>query len=97
MEGEFPEQMKCPICFEIPENEIFQCKNGHTICDICSGSVQLCPQCRVNLNNENRIRNRALEELLDMMQYNCSFKDKGCNERVARQAITEHFETCEFG
>ncbi len=70
MEGEFPEQFKCPICFEIPEKEIFQCQNGHTICDVCVQCLSLCPQCRVGLKPA-KIRNRALEEILDLMTFDC--------------------------
>lgn len=96
MEGSFPEQFKCPICFEIPEKEIFQCQNGHTICDICIQSLSLCPQCRIELGT-SKIRNRGLEELLDMMKFDCSYKSDGCKTKVSRKELTSHDENCTFG
>lgn len=96
MEGEFPEQFKCPICFEIPEKEIFQCQNGHTICNKCIKNLTLCPQCRVSLGLR-KIRNRGLEDLLDLMKFDCSFKTGGCKAKVSRKEITSHNESCSFG
>lgn len=96
MDGEFPEQFKCPICFEIPEKEIYQCQNGHTLCDVCVQSLSLCPQCRVSLGT-SKIRSRPLEELLDMMKFNCSYKQEGCKAKVTRREITTHFDNCSFG
>ncbi len=96
MDGEFLEEFKCPVCFGIPEREIFQCQYGHTICDICVQSLSLCPQCRVGLGSV-RISNRALEQILDKMEFNCSYKSKGCQIKVPRKEITSHFENCLFG
>ncbi len=97
MEGEFPEDLKCPVCFEVPEKEIYQCKNGHTICDECSEDMSLCPQCRVEMGGDNKIRSRALENLLDMMKFDCSYKADGCTAKTSRKDITSHFESCPFG
>ncbi len=96
MDKELPERFKCPICFEIPEKEIYQCQNGHTICNVCVESVSICPQCRVNLGTP-RIRSRPLEDILDLMKFDCSYKSQGCEAKVARNDITTHFENCSFG
>ena len=34
--------LSCPICFEIPlpPKRIYQCSQGHTICDICLNKLQ---------------------------------------------------------
>ncbi len=96
MDSEFPEQFKCPICFEIHEKEIYQCENGHIICDKCVNGLSLCPQCRVNLNTKG-VRNRALEDLLDMLKFNCTFKSEGCIARVTRKEMSTHHDDCTFG
>lgn len=62
-----PDQLKCPICFEVPEGEIFQCKNGHAICPQCSSNLDNCPQCRVSFE-EGKIRNRAMESFLEAVR-----------------------------
>lgn len=57
---EVPEQLKCPVCFEIPEKEIFLCKNGHTICKQCCANIPHCPQCRVPYE-EGKVRNSPFD------------------------------------
>ncbi|ODM92660.1 E3 ubiquitin-protein ligase Siah2 [Orchesella cincta] len=87
------DDLNCPICFETPEKEIYQCVNGHTICNICSENINECPQCREPYGPK-KIRNRALEQILDKQTFNCNFKDNGCLEKLNRQDITKHSETC---
>lgn len=96
--SEIPEQLKCPICDEIPLDEIYQCENGHTFCDICEMSIgNTCPQCRVQIGRK-RIRNRALEGLLDGMdlKLDCPFKNQGCTAKVERKLMEDHKENCQF-
>jgi len=97
MDDDFTDQLKCPVCFEIPENEIFQCRNGHTICSKCSNSIEDCPQCRVSFGEEiSKIRVRALESLLDSMRFNCPNKHVGCKEKLRRKEMSSHAELCVF-
>ena len=77
-EGQYDEILKnigelsreCPICFsEMPPLiKIFQCSEGHLICENCfkkiSESTQICPFCRRDVVS-SPIRNRALEELIE--------------------------------
>ncbi|ODM87177.1 E3 ubiquitin-protein ligase SINA-like 10 [Orchesella cincta] len=55
----------CPICSEVPEQEIFQCRVGHVICNLCIVKLNtgFCPQCRVPFGTV-RIRNRLLKKCL---------------------------------
>ena len=61
---------ECPICFSemLPPIKIFQCSEGHLICQNCfrkiSESTQICPFCRRDIVS-SPIRNRALEELIE--------------------------------
>lgn len=63
-----PSCLNCPICFEVHQGKVFQCKNGHVICEKCSDSVKNCPQCRIPFTGKSKIRNRALEEIIEKLQ-----------------------------
>ena len=74
-EGKCNEIMKelnneCPICYEEmkPPIKIFQCSEGHLLCDNCfkkvSESTKACPFCKRDVVS-NPIRNRALEEIIE--------------------------------
>jgi len=58
--------LECPICTDIikPPLQIWQCPEGHTICETCSNrpELEVCPQCRMNLQGRMS-RCRVLEEL----------------------------------
>ena len=60
------DQFACPVCLELlkPPLRIFQCPEGHILCENCKENPALvhCPQCRVPLER-NCSRNRALEEV----------------------------------
>lgn len=86
---------KCPICLEIPSGEIFQCKNGHSLCSSCCSRSPTCPTCRLNFDFA-KIRNRALEEQLDTFNFDCPHKDKGCQMRLTRGLLATHPDSCNF-
>jgi hypothetical protein len=56
---------ECPICISPFIGEVYQCVEGHVICERCLGALLLggprCPTCRIPLNP--LIRNRALEDI----------------------------------
>ncbi|ODM92657.1 E3 ubiquitin-protein ligase Siah1, partial [Orchesella cincta] len=83
----------CPICFDIPEREIYQCIGGHTICHICVANLKHCPQCREPYGKK-KIRNRILEQILDQQTFNCIHADEGCKEKLKRQDISKHAKIC---
>lgn len=56
------ENFCCPICYEVYQGKIFQCKNGHLVCEKCVGGSSICAQCRCSMSPH--IRNRALENIL---------------------------------
>lgn len=50
-QGAFGEQLTCPVCCEFFEGRIFQCSQGHSICETCMNKIgqpyqRECPQCR---------------------------------------------------
>jgi len=59
--------LECPVCLELawPPKKIFQCREGHIICEECKANpaLKVCPMCRIPLANNLTSRNRQLEEL----------------------------------
>jgi len=59
--------LECPVCLEEmkPPKKIFQCSNGHVICELCKGNpeVRSCPTCRVKFRGHNVVRNIVAEKL----------------------------------
>ena len=58
---------ECPVCLEVawPPVKIYQCMQGHIICDTCKAHPQMgnCPICRQLLSQKSMSRNLALENL----------------------------------
>ena len=54
--------LECPVCLEIawPPKKIFQCREGHIVCDSCKANPQLknCPMCRTPFSSHLISRNR---------------------------------------
>jgi hypothetical protein len=54
--GRVRELLECPVCLEEmkPPKKIFQCSNGHVICELCKNNpeVRSCPTCRVKFRGE---------------------------------------------
>ncbi len=82
---------ECPDCFQIPRAQIFQCINGHSICDVCSTKLTACPTCR---SPGVKIRNHLAETLLDDTQFKCSWSEKGCDKSMLRGELTVHEDEC---
>lgn len=91
-----PEHLKCPICFEMPEGKIFQCKDGHVIGEECYMQLKECPQCRVPFDKNAEIRNRLMESMLDELKMECPYHASGCKEKLDRKTIRQHVESCRF-
>lgn len=96
MDGEFLKVFRCSNCSKFPENEIYQCQNGHTICESCVKDSQNCSTCRVSLGS-SPTRVISLEKFLDMQKFDCPYKGQGCDIKVTRTGLTRHSEKCQFG
>lgn len=84
----------CPICWEHIIPPIFQCPNGHIICNICYYKVKLCPTCRISLKNGSRCRN--MEMVASNLLYPCCFTIEGCNKKLSFQELRNHEKCCEY-
>eukprot|EP01134_Creolimax_fragrantissima_P005657 CFRG5657T1 len=85
--------LDCCICFTIPEKEIYQCSNGHILCDDCHRTLlasdnSVCPTCRVQMSHTNPTRNLIGEAARNEMPAEC--ENKGCNHTTTLGKITEH-------
>ena len=60
--------LECPVCLDemLPPVKIFQCSNGHIICEKCKNMVKVCPTCRVGMVSSTR--NILAENLADQKQ-----------------------------
>lgn len=88
-----PSEVKCPICKDFPDKEIYQCYNGHIICGECSIDLTTCPKCGVAYL-EAKVRNSALELLFDSLKFPCS--NDGCPERLFMEKQADHVKNCLF-
>lgn len=66
--GRLRELLECPVCLDEmrPPKKIFQCSNGHVICELCKSNpeVRSCPTCRVQFRGgSNFVRNIVAEKL----------------------------------
>ena len=54
--------LECPVCLGLawPPKKIFQCREGHIVCDTCKANPNLktCPMCRISFSNNLTSRNR---------------------------------------
>ncbi len=89
-------RLECPVCLFVPKKEIYQCKNGHSICHICIAKIVVCPICRVAVDTV-KIRNHYAETFLDGMQFTCIWKDTGCDAMIARGELSMHETVCKYG
>jgi E3 ubiquitin-protein ligase SIAH1 len=94
LEDELMESLTCIVCMAAMQDSIFQCAEGHMVCESCKPRLHnRCPTCRVPMGN---IRNRALERLAALMQLPCKYCDNGCKESMAIGTRKTHQESCEF-
>jgi E3 ubiquitin-protein ligase SIAH1 len=86
------EHLECPVCLELPKSPpIYQCPNGHIICNLCHTKLQSCPQCREPLG---KYRCRIAEELMAFDP--CPFAKHGCTDKFATNFGHDHKEKCPY-
>lgn len=70
---EIQNELCCPVCLDVPlpPKKIFQCSQGHTICDECLSRIEKkCPTCRESWENTNLpVRNRMAESMIFKVCY----------------------------
>ena len=84
----------CPCCRDYALNPIFECKNGHIICQKCKPKLKSCPICRERY--EGDIRNSRLELLALHFKFPCSNECYDCPVKLSPWEKQSHESTCEF-
>ena len=86
--------LDCNVCFSVPVTKhIYQCNNGHLLCEDCNKKLTSCPCCRDPLSN---VRSLVAEKLLDMIPTRCKFKEYGCNVILPRTDLQTHSKDCQY-
>eukprot|EP00808_Paulinella_micropora_P009501 g29655.t1 len=94
------EDLQCLVCFDLPPSHIFQCENGHLLCEDCHNKVldsakPQCPSCRQKLTRDHPTRNRFAENVLAKLLVPCP--NKGCSAQVTFKEARTHAQTaCTF-
>jgi hypothetical protein len=94
------DDLKCVVCLEFPDGQIFQCGNGHLLCTDCHGRIidtekPVCPSCRLRMSRDHPSRNLFAESVLANVYVICS--NEGCNQKLAFGKLKEHTEKiCKF-
>lgn len=86
---------ECPICFDYAVPPIYQCQNGHLVCQQCSSKITHCPTCRVAIT-EPSIRNLQLDRLANTFEFPCKYNFNGCNWKSYWFDKREHELNCEY-
>lgn len=86
---------ECPICFDYAVPPIYQCQNGHLVCQSCSSRITHCPTCRVPTSNP-AIRNLQLDRLANTFQFPCKFNFNGCQWKSYWFKKRDHEENCDY-
>lgn len=95
LSSEIKSLFECPICFDYATPPIYQCQNGHLVCQVCSSKIAHCPTCRVPISNPS-IRNLQLDRLANTFQFPCKYNFNGCEWKSYWFKKREHEEHCDF-
>ncbi len=95
--SDFLEDLTCPVCLEIQRDcKIFQCGNGHLICEACYVKVSDCPVCREKLVKPGP-RSLFAEKAIKSLPVPCPHKAFGCGlESSSSDEVASHGTTCTY-
>ena len=86
---------ECPVCYEFMLPPIYQCRNGHLMCNKCMPQLKNCAICRDKLPRR-MIRNLEVEEIAAAEKYPCMNTSRGCKEILNYKDMEEHTKQCVF-
>tara|TARA_B110000046_G_scaffold184544_1_gene223312 strand:- start:2760 stop:3527 length:768 start_codon:yes stop_codon:yes gene_type:complete len=84
--------LECPICQQVKGNAIYQCVNGHLVCNSCAAMISACAVCREPFP-EKRIRCLLAEQIVHDLDVpmDCAW---GCGVRVKNSEKSGHAKAC---
>ncbi|XP_037035646.1 E3 ubiquitin-protein ligase SINAT2-like isoform X2 [Bradysia coprophila] len=86
----------CAVCYETLIPPIYQCCNGHVMCSNCAKRINKCVECRVPMSQSAKIRNIALEKILNNLRVDCTNKNEGCAVQLSIESLRDHLQDCPF-
>ncbi len=91
------EDLTCPVCWYVRHDcKIFQCQNGHLICEECYAKVHICPMCRIELQKPGH-RNLYAEKSIKKLPLRCKYTEQGCSYKTpSAKEHQEHEAECLF-
>ena len=99
-EPELTSELACPICCILPQGKVYQCSNGHVICEACLNqhriSSNYCPTCRGYIPRHNTPRNLLVEKLIQKMTHLVKCTHDDCGKLVEFNRLNEHAEICDY-
>ena len=89
--------LQCPLCIDLPTDEVHTCTNGHLFCGDCLGrhreqhysGAHKCPTCRVALGDKT-MRNLDAERRIGLLPGECD----GCGAGMLRKDLKLHMAMC---
>lgn len=91
-----PPNWKCVVCKRaIPSDPVFQCQTGHLACSSCANVGTNCRTCSKAVS---RIKNVAVENMMDSLVVTCKFAKLGCKKvtRFTELKHSDHEAHCRF-
>lgn len=83
--------LECPVCTETMKCYIYQCKTGHSFCDVCTKQLACCPICKKEITSTF---NYGLMALSAQVIHPCSNKEVGCFFEGHLSEIKKHETLC---
>jgi len=94
-QDELDRELACPQCYKIMLNKVFQCTEGHIICEACQEDKDVCPTCHDdNIAIRNLHIERSAERLYPMRQ--CPNQTFGCENTIRLSEMVNHVRICQF-
>jgi len=87
--------IECPVCLQFPTlGKVFQCQNGHIVCQSCHKRLVICPICRDPLPG---FRCKIAEQILSKIPTPCPFAEYGCPQIFRNMSEKrKHIKICLF-
>ena len=92
-------ELECPVCITVKLGQIYNCQNGHIVCQKCHGRLSQptkCPSCQVRMPNLPE-RNLAIERMIDRLGLGIiSCTNRGCTHEGPKPVMDAHAAKCKY-
>ncbi|KAF7388181.1 hypothetical protein HZH66_010948 [Vespula vulgaris] len=85
--------LECPVCCEIPKNNILQCASGHHICISCRYQLQNCPICKNHFSNTRNFFAEEMANKLEEIMISLMYPTNKINRRILENKICVSTQT----